>query len=128
MGGREGVDDLDGGGEADAEAGQGRGVAQGDGQVAFPKPTPPMRMALALSWMNLRRKRFWTEAVDLGRPSEVELLEGLEHGEAGLADAALAGPVLMPGGLALDQAGQEVQVGPLLCRRPGRPGPRSAPA
>ena len=83
-------------------------------------------MALALSWMNLRRKRFCTaRRLILAGPSEVELLEGLEHGEAGLLDVSLARAVLASGGFPFDQAAQEVDVGPLVLRPPAWPGPRS---
>ena len=44
---------------------------------------------------------------------EVELLQGLEHGEAGVLDAAGAGMVLAQGGLAFQQAGEELRVRPL---------------
>ena len=39
------------------------------------------------------------KAVDLGRPGEVELVERLEHGEAGQPDASGACPVLAQGRL-----------------------------
>ena len=40
MGGREAVDDVDGGGEADARTRLASGPAQGDGQVRFPQAHP----------------------------------------------------------------------------------------
>src|SRR5205823_588937 len=46
-------------------------------------------------------------------PSEVELLQRLEHGEAGVFDAAGAGMVLAQSGLAFQKAGEELGVRPL---------------
>ena len=48
--------------------------------------------------------------VDLGGPVPVELVDGLEHREAGLADAALHAPVLAGGGFAVEQLGEVVDV------------------
>jgi hypothetical protein len=44
---------------------------------------------------------------------EVELFQGLEHGEAGVLDAPGASVVLAQGGLAFQQAGKELRVRPL---------------
>jgi hypothetical protein len=52
--------------------------------------------------------------VDFGGPVPVECVDCLEHGEAGLADAALHAPVLAGGGLAVEQFGEVVQVRPVL--------------
>jgi hypothetical protein len=41
--------------------------------------------------------------VELGGPVPVERVDGLEHGEAGLADAPLHAPVLALGSLAIEQ-------------------------
>ena len=46
--------------------------------------------------------------VDLGRPVPVELVEGLEHGESGLDDAALDAAVFACGGFACEQLGEVV--------------------
>jgi hypothetical protein len=53
-------------------------------------------------------------AVDLGGPVPVECVDGLEHGEAGLADAALHSPVFAGGGFAVEQLGEVVDVRPVL--------------
>ena len=93
----------------------GGGVAQGDGQVAFAQADAADEDGVGLVLDELEAEEVLDlEAVDLGGPGEVELLEGLEDGEAGLLDAALACPVLAAGGLAFDQAAQEVDVGPLV--------------
>jgi len=44
---------------------------------------------------------------------EVELLQGLEHGEASILDTAGAGMVLAQGGLAFQQPGKELRMRPL---------------
>jgi len=53
-------------------------------------------------------------AVDLGGPVPVELVDGLEHREAGLIDAALDASILAGGGLAVEQLGEVVEVRPVL--------------
>ena len=91
VGSGEGIDDVDGGGEADAEARGGGGVAQGDGQVAFAQTDAANDDGVGLVLDELEAEEVLNlEAVDLGGPGEVELLEGLEDGEAGLLDTALA--------------------------------------
>ena len=95
VGGRQGVDDVDGGGEADAEAGAGRRRSPG----RWPSGSCPGRRrrprCIGLVLDELEAEEILDgQAVDLGRPGEVELVEGLEHGEAGLLDAAWHAPVL----------------------------------
>jgi hypothetical protein len=55
--------------------------------------------------------------VDLGGPVPVELVDGLEHGEAGQADATLHAPVFAGGGFAVEQLGEVVDVRPVLVGR-----------
>ncbi len=43
------------------------------------------------------------QAIDLFRPTPLELLEGFDHGEAGEPDAALDPPVLSEMNLSLDE-------------------------
>ena len=50
------------------------------------------------------------QAVDLGRPVPVELIERLEHGEAGQIDTPLHAAIIVRGGLPVDQFGEIVQV------------------
>ena len=54
-------------------------------------------------------------AVDLLGPTPLEVIEGFEHGEAGVLDPLLDAAVLAHGGLAFDQLRQIIQVrAPLL--------------
>ena len=53
-------------------------------------------------------------SIDLFGPGPVEPIEGLFDGEAGEADAPGDGAVAAPGGLALDETGEQGQVVPLL--------------
>ena len=56
-------------------------------------------------------------AVDLGGPVPVELIERLEHREAGLRDAALDAAIVAGRRFPVDQFGQVVQVRPLFLGR-----------
>jgi hypothetical protein len=56
------------------------------------------------------------EAVDLGRPGEIELLERFEDGKAGRMRAALARVILALLGFAIDEFGEEVEMRPGLFR------------
>src|SRR5580658_6622075 len=87
--GAQGVDDVNGGGEADAEAGLAGGVAEGDGEMGFSQADTADQDGVALVADEAEAEEVLHGlAVDLRRPGEVELLEGLEHGEAGFPDAA----------------------------------------
>ena len=74
-----------------------------------------MNTTLACLATKSRWKRFWIcgRLILVGQ-FQSNCVDGLEHGEAGLADAALHAPVLARGGLAVEQLGEVVDVRPVL--------------
>jgi hypothetical protein len=83
--GGQGVDDVDGGGEADGKAGGGRGMAQGDAQVTFSQAHRADDDDVGFVLDELEAEEvLHGQSVDFGRPGEVELLEGFEHREPAL--------------------------------------------
>lgn len=49
-------------------------------------------------------------AIDFRRPSKIELLQSLDHGEARLLDAPLGGAILAQVRFAFDEMAKEVKV------------------
>lgn len=110
-GGGQLVDEGRDGGEARLEAVLDGAVGEGDGQVGFPRAT----RAAGDQAMALRDELGAEEAAaqgeaDTGLEGEVELLDGLEEGEAGAADAALDAGLGAVGDLLGKEQGEEVAV------------------
>jgi len=111
LGGRKVVDGLNGGGEEDAVSSQASGVAQSDAQVglAHSDATDEDRVGFVFNELEAEEV-LHLGAVDFRRPGKIELLQSLDHGEAGLLDAPLGGAVLAQVRFAFDELAEEVKV------------------
>ena len=115
LGGGQGVDHVDGAGEQHRVAFFAGAQAQGDGQVRLAKSDAAYQHDVAGLFDELQAEQVHhLLPIDLFGPGPVEPIEGLFDGEAGEADAPGDGAVAAPGGLALDETGEQGQVVPLL--------------
>ena len=109
------VDDIDRGGEEHRVAAQAGGVAEGDAQVALAQADGADEDDVGVVLDEAQAKEVLDlGSVDLLRPAPVELIEGLEHREAGQSHAPLDAALFAPVGLAFDEPRQILDVGPLL--------------
>lgn len=115
LGSRERVDDVDRGGEEDRVAAQAGCVTKGDGEVAFSEADVGDEDHVGMVLNELQAEEvlnLWP--VDLLGPAPVELIQCLEHREAGEADTPLDAPIFTLLGLTLDQPGDILDVRPML--------------
>jgi len=90
---------------------QASGVAEGDAQVALAQPDATNKDRVGFVFNELEAEEVLNlGAVDFGRPSKIELLQSLDHGEARLLDAPLGGAVLAQVRFAFDETAEEVKV------------------
>ena len=90
LGGGEFVDDIDGIGKADGVTGLAGGIAQGAGQMAFAQADGAQEDDVGPVADKVQPEEvLHGQAVDFLGPVPAELLQGFDHGEAGLLDAAL---------------------------------------
>jgi len=92
-------------------SGQAGRVAQSDAQVGLTQPDASNKDCVDLVFDELEAEEVLNlGAVDFRRPGKIELLQSLDHWEAGLLDAALGGAVLAQMRFAFDELAEEVKV------------------
>src|SRR6202049_726592 len=111
----QGVDNVAGRGEEHRVSIHAGGVAESDRQVRFAKADVADQDDVGLGCDEGQTEQVLDlRAVDLFWPAPLEVIEGFEHGEARVPDAALDAAVLAHRGLALNQLLQIIQVRALL--------------
>ena len=114
LGGRQIVDDTDGVGEEDGVSLLAGGVAKGGGEVGLADADRAEEDDVGLLGDEAETEEVLNlEAVDLPGPVPLELLQGLEDGEAGRLDAAFDDALAALGVLALDQAAEVLDMIPV---------------
>jgi hypothetical protein len=91
--------------------GQAGGVAEGDAQVCFTQADATDHNYVGVLVDERKAEEVLNlEAVDLFRPSPVELIEGFDYGEACHSDAPSDTAVLTQGSFGFDKPGQVFDV------------------
>ena len=117
LGGDQVVDGVDRGGEQDGVAALAGLVAQGDRKMGFPESYAAYEHGVGFFVEEAQPE----EVLDLGpvdllRPTPIELVQGLDHREAGGADAPFQGALFAPGAFAFEEALEVLDMGPVLGR------------
>ena len=118
LGGGQGIDDLDGGGEQCRLGGQAGGMGQGDGQMGFAHPHTAEQDHIAVLGQELQPEQMLhLGAIDLFGPAPVEVRQRLDAGQMGRLQAPRHQSRVPPGRLPRDQFRQEALMAPgLPCR------------
>jgi len=118
LGRGQGVDDIYGGGEEHRVSVQAGGVAERDRQMRLAEADIAYQHDIGVGRDEGEAEQVLDlRPVDLPGPAPLEVLKGLEHGEARIPDAALDAAVLAQRGLAFCELREVIDVRALL---PGR--------
>jgi len=111
LGGGEGVDDLDGGGKEGGDVVEAGVVSEGEGEMCFAEADAAEEDDIGVEVDEAEAEEVLDlGAVDRGGPGPVELIEGLEHGEASGLGAAEDAAIVAGGGFEFGEAEEEVDV------------------
>jgi hypothetical protein len=118
LGGDQLIDGVDGGGEEHGVPLLAGGVTEGGGEVRLTQPDATGKNDIRFLGNEAEAEEvLHLGLVDLLRPVPAELVEGLDHGEARGAHSAFHGALLAHGTLAVEEALEELEVGPRGGRR-----------
>ena len=118
LGGSQGIDDFDGGGEAHGMALETGEVPQGDGQMGFAEADPAAEDDIDVLVDEIEAGGMLDLlSVDFLGMTPVKLFEGFKIGETGVFEALFDLPLRSFLGFLGDEFGEELEVGKLFLRR-----------